>query len=126
MDLTGGSMGMMNKQIYGLLKLASVVGSDYYPEIMGNLFVVNAPFFFSGVWAIVKSFLDERTRKKIEISSGSNDKKLLTMIDASNLPTFLGGTCTCEAYGGNCMTSNIGPWNEFEITKPKGIRRKDG
>jgi hypothetical protein len=22
------------------------------------------------------------------------------------------------------MTSNIGPWNDFEIVKPKGIRKK--
>jgi nucleoside diphosphate kinase len=23
------------------------------------------------------------------------------------------------------MTSNIGPWNDFEIVKPKGIKRKE-
>jgi len=34
---------------------------------MGNLFVVDAPYLFSGIWAVVKGFLDERTRNKIKI-----------------------------------------------------------
>ena len=45
--------------------MASRIGQDYYPEIMGQMFIVNAPFLFTGVWAVVKSFLDERTRNKI-------------------------------------------------------------
>jgi len=34
---------------------------------MGNLYVVNAPMLFSGIWAVVKGFLDEKTRGKIKI-----------------------------------------------------------
>lgn len=30
-------------------------------------------------------------------------------MDIENLPDFLGGNCKCE--GGNCLGSNIGPWN---------------
>jgi len=67
MDMTGGSISTANKQTYGLTKLAAQIGSDYYPEIMGNLFVVNAPMLFSGIWAVVKGFLDEKTRGKIKI-----------------------------------------------------------
>ena len=110
--------------MYGMLKLASSVGSDYYPEIMGNMFVINAPFFFSGVWSVVKSFIDEKTRKKIKIMSSGHEKVLLELVDANTLPKFLGGNCTCANHGGDCMTSNIGPWNDFEIVKPKGIVRK--
>lgn len=124
MDLTGGSMGMMNKQVYGLLKLASSVGSDYYPEIMGNLYVVNSPYFFSGVWSVVKGFIDKRTQDKIKIMSNGWKPILLELVDAETLPEFLGGKCTCANHGGDCMTSNIGPWNDFELVKPKGIRPK--
>ena len=66
-----GSVSMANSQTYGLCKLASQVGSDYYPEIMGNLFVTNAPMTFTAIWAVVKGFLDEKTRGKIKIL-GSN------------------------------------------------------
>ncbi len=47
--------------------MASQIGSDYYPEIMGNLYIVNAPYIFTGAWTVVKGFLDERTRNKIKI-----------------------------------------------------------
>ena len=45
------------------------------------MFVVNAPYLFSGVWAIVRGFLDERTRNKIQIIGGGFEKTLLQFID---------------------------------------------
>lgn len=90
---------------------------------MGQCFIVNSPFIFTGIWAIVKGFLDEKTRNKISIKGGKFEKEILELVDAENLPHFLGGTCKCEEYGG-CMKSDVGPWNDFEIIKPIGIRRK--
>jgi len=78
---------------------------------------------FTGVWAVIKGFLDEKTRNKIKIIGGGYKKDLLEAIDAENLPEFLGGSCTCEEYGG-CMYSNIGPWNDYEVVTPVGIKRK--
>jgi hypothetical protein len=92
---------------------------------MGNMLIVNSPYFFSGVWSMIKTFLDERTRGKIRIMSNGWKPVLLEYCDADTLPDFLGGTCTCEDNGGDCMRSNIGPWNDWEITKPKGIHRKE-
>ncbi len=60
-------MKIFSKKVYALIQLASKIGQDYYPEIMGQMYIINAPLLFSGVWAIVKGFLDERTRKKISI-----------------------------------------------------------
>jgi hypothetical protein len=117
MDMTHGSM-LPSQQVYGLVKLAAQVGSDYYPEIMGNLFVCNAGFLFTGVWSVVKNFLDEKTRKKIQILGGSFQKTLLEYVEKENLPDFLGGTSTVP------IKANVGPWQEFEHTAPKGIRKK--
>jgi len=36
LDLKGGSMGMMSKQVYDFIQLASKIGQDYYPEILGQ------------------------------------------------------------------------------------------
>lgn len=120
--MAGGGMTSLNSQTRHLFQLAAKVCSDYYPETMGNTFVANAPFSFTAIWAICKGFLDEKTRKKIKICGGSFKTDLLEFLDDENIPDFLGGKCTCAALGG-CINSNIGPWNDFELTAT-GIRRK--
>lgn len=35
------------------------------------MFIVNAPFVFTGVWSVIKPWLDARTKDKIKIL-GSN------------------------------------------------------
>jgi hypothetical protein len=123
LDLTGGSMKILSKKVYALIQLASKIGQDYYPEIMGQCYIVNAPMIFTGVWAIVKGFLDEKTRNKISIKGGKFEKELLELVEPENLPDFLGGKCKCEDLGG-CMISGVGPWDDYEITQPVGIRKK--
>ncbi len=83
---------------------------------------MDAPFLFSGVYAVVKSFIDEKTRKKIKIVGSGYKKKILELVDEDKLPKFLGGTCECE---GGCLKSNVGPWNEYKAIEPVGIEKKD-
>ncbi len=63
-----------------MIQLASKVGQDYYPEIMGNMFIVNAPMLFSGVWRIIKGFLDEKTSNKIKIMGGGYQTTLFEFV----------------------------------------------
>jgi len=46
----------------------------------------------------VKPWLAPRVIAKIEIVGkvGEGSQELLSLIDASQLPTYLGGTCACE------------------------------
>jgi len=37
---------------------------------MGRMFIINAPMLFTGVWAIIKPWIDEKTRAKISIIGG--------------------------------------------------------
>ena len=67
LDLEGVSMSMASSRVWNFVKLASSIGQDYYPEILGKMFIVNAPFLFSGFWAVVKPLLDEKTKNKITI-----------------------------------------------------------
>lgn len=60
-DMTGFGMSMMSSKVKQLLQAASAVTGDNYPENMGAMYVVNAPFVFSAAWSMVKGFLDERT-----------------------------------------------------------------
>ncbi len=57
--------------------MGAKIAQDYYPETMGACFVVNAPLLFSFLWAIVKGFLDERTRSKVRIVGAGWQQVLL-------------------------------------------------
>ena len=76
----------------GLLKRVSSISQDFYPEMMGKLFVINAPMLFSGIFAIVKNWLDERTKRKITVCRGDYLKILRQFIDDDQIPAYLGGT----------------------------------
>lgn len=112
LDLNGISMKMMNRQVYNFVKLASSIAQDYYPEMLGRMFIVNAPTLFSMAWSTIKGFLDEKTRNKITILGSKFQTQLLEDVDSENLPEFLGGTCNCPQ---GCLNANAGPWN------PKGL-----
>jgi hypothetical protein len=90
------------------------------------MYIVNAPWTFRAVFSIVKGFLDAKTVAKIEIVGGSYQSTLLKEIEAENLPTFLGGKCTCADSTGDCKTSDAGPWTNFELTNPDNRFVKKG
>ncbi len=94
-------------KVRGFLKLATSITQDYYPEIMGKMYIVNAGYFFSGIWAIVKPWLDPVVQKKIFIESGSGKKNLFKDIDEDMLHVSLGGKFDKP------IQENHGPWKEI-------------
>ena len=64
----------------------SNIGQNYYPETMGKFYIINAPWAFTAVWAVIKPWLDEVTVEKIDIIGSSYKEKLLAQIPAENLP----------------------------------------
>jgi len=109
MDFKDWSAKMMNQKTMDLVKLMSRIGTDYYPETLGTMFIINVPLVFYGVWNVVKYFLDEQTRQKIKIFGSKYRKELLEYVDEENLPDFLGGKCTTANYG-DYLTKEEGPW----------------
>ncbi|KIK60005.1 hypothetical protein GYMLUDRAFT_44015 [Collybiopsis luxurians FD-317 M1] len=93
---------------------ASSIGQDRYPECMGKFYIINAPWLFSGVWMIIKPWLDEVTVAKIAILGKDYKDTLLAQIPKENLPKELGGGCTC---GKGCSLSDEGPWSEAKWQK---------
>jgi len=91
---------------------------------MGCAYVVNAPMLFSALYAIIKGFLDERTRSKVRIMGSNYKPFLIEQIGAENLPDFLGGTCTCSHVPGGCLDSAAGPWNDYVVVN-KRIKHKN-
>mmetsp|Transcript_4086 Transcript_4086/g.5364 ORF Transcript_4086/g.5364 Transcript_4086/m.5364 type:complete len:424 (+) Transcript_4086:88-1359(+) len=94
LDLNGFGPSTATKHAYNYMKALSEIDSLCYPEILAKVFIVNAPRIFSGVWKIIKSWLDPRTTSKFEIFSSMISAKshILEYIDEDMLP---------EEYGGN-------------------------
>ncbi|XP_019414869.1 PREDICTED: phosphatidylinositol/phosphatidylcholine transfer protein SFH3-like isoform X2 [Lupinus angustifolius] len=114
LDVQGVGLKSMNKTARDLLQRLQKIDGDNYPESLNRMFIINAGSGFRLLWNTVKSFLDPKTTSKIHVLGNKYQSKLLEIIEASELPEFLGGTCTCADKGG-CMLSDKGPWNDPEI-----------
>ena len=111
MDLKNVGIGQFWK-VSSYVQQASKIGQFYYPETMGRFYIINAPYIFTTVWAVVKAWLDPVTREKIQILGSNYIGELAKQIPMENIPSLIGGKCQCQ---GGCMMSDAGPWNT-----PKG------
>ncbi|MBA0860203.1 hypothetical protein Goshw_015208 [Gossypium schwendimanii] len=116
LDVQGVGLKSFTKAARELITLLQKVDGDNYPETLNRMFILNAGSGFRMLWNTVKSFLDPKTTAKINVLGNKFQSKLLEIIDADQLPDFLGGTCTCAEHGG-CMLSDKGPWKDPEILK---------
>lgn len=81
---------------------------------MGQLAIVNAPSSFTMIWGMIKPWISKETAAKVDILGNDYSKVLLELIDADNLPSSLGGKCTCAGLGG-CPLSGAGPWMDGRV-----------
>ncbi|XP_034932870.1 phosphatidylinositol/phosphatidylcholine transfer protein SFH12 isoform X1 [Populus alba] len=116
LDVQGVGLKSLTKAARDLISRLQKIDGDNYPETLNRMFIINAGSGFRMLWNTIKSFLDPKTTAKIHVLGNKYQSKLLEIIDASELPEFLGGTCTCADKGG-CMRSDKGPWNDPEIMK---------
>ena len=68
-----------------------VVLQRYYPETLGALFFVNAPFVFSAIWRMMRGWLDPETAAKVHI---------LGYDCAATLEQHIGPNDLLREYGG--------------------------
>lgn len=108
MDLKGVGLTRVSS-VYSYVRQASAISQNYYPERLGKLYLINAPWGFSSVFGVIKGFLDPVTVQKIHVLGSGYEKELLGQVPAGNLPKMFGGTCECE---GGCMLSDAGPWQD--------------
>ncbi|QCE11562.1 CRAL-TRIO lipid binding [Vigna unguiculata] len=116
LDVQGLNWVSFSKVAHDLVMRMQKIDGDNYPETLNQMFVVNAGSGFKLLWNTAKGFLDPRTTAKIHVLGNKFQNRLLEIIDSSQLPDFLGGSCSCPNDGG-CIRSNKGPWNDPNIWK---------
>jgi hypothetical protein len=57
------------------------------------MFIVNAPMLFSGIWSMIKIWLDEKTKNKITIIGSGYKADLLKYVKKDYSLTLLKGRC---------------------------------
>ena len=61
----------------GALQAVFEVLQQHYPERLGELWFLNAPFIFWGLWRVVSPFIQPSTKDKIKFLSGKDGERML-------------------------------------------------
>ncbi|KAM8854177.1 SEC14-like protein 2 [Synchiropus picturatus] len=77
---------------------------DNYPEALKTVFIVKAPKMFPMAYNLIKHFLCEETRRKIQVLGGNWQEVLRQHIEPSQLPVVYGGTLTDPDGDPRCRT----------------------
>ncbi|EPS63026.1 hypothetical protein M569_11761, partial [Genlisea aurea] len=117
LDVQGLGVMSLTGPVLEFIKVVQKIDNDNYPETLWRMFVVNTGPGFRLIWNIVKPLLDPDTASKIQVLGTDYQCSLLQAIDASELPEFFGGSCTCAAHGGCLRSADKGPWIDPTVLK---------
>ncbi|XP_030653817.1 SEC14-like protein 5 [Nomascus leucogenys] len=110
LDLEGLNMRhLWRPGVKALLRMIEVV-EDNYPETLGRLLIVRAPRVFPVLWTLISPFINENTRRKFLIYSGSNYQGpggLVDYLDREVIPDFLGGESVCNVPEGGLVPKSL-------------------
>ena len=107
MDVSGISLRMLTKESQKILKAVTGFTQDNYPEMMGNMIIINAPYIFKVIFNIVKPMLSPRTQSKIIVLGSRYMDKLLEYVDIDCIPEKIGGTSEYTIF------DDVGPWSDL-------------
>jgi len=89
-DMSGFGMANMD---FPMVKYLAETLQTHYPDVLAHTYVVDAPWFFSKCWSMIKGWLDPVVVSKIEFV---NRAQLLKNIDPNKVPIMNGGTAVHE------------------------------
>ncbi|KAJ8459483.1 hypothetical protein OPV22_032409 [Ensete ventricosum] len=114
LDVEGLGIKNFSKPARDIFTEIQKIDSNYYPETLNQLYIINAGPGFKALWKILRAFLEPRTLSKVQVLGSSFITKLSEAVDLSNIPEFFGGKCKCVEHGG-CLRKDKGPWTDPEI-----------
>ncbi|KAK1433605.1 hypothetical protein QVD17_10517 [Tagetes erecta] len=112
-DVQGVGVWNLAKPVIELIRRLQQINTNY-PDTLCQMFIINAGQGFKMLWNMIQSVLEPKAKSKIHVLGTKFKSTLLEVIDASELPEFLGGCCKCAEKGG-CMCSDKGPWKDPHV-----------
>jgi hypothetical protein len=109
-DLNHSNLFAMDKRFFAALGGSGKLSEIYYPQILGKGLIINQPRVFTMMMAVVRPFMTKKNLEKQVLCKGttfgagagliSTCPFVSAFVDPAQIPTFLGGSCTCSAKGG--------------------------
>lgn len=93
------------RKSFPLFRESLQIDNNYYPERLGQMFIVNPPAVFPVLWNLVKHWLDPVTKSKVQVikKGPGTATALLQHIDADQLPQEYGGSCKTCPTSPDCL-----------------------
>lgn len=93
LDMSGLGMQHVSQRLLDHVKNLVQIDNVCYPELLGKMLIINAPWLAVSTWGLVKGWLDERTQNKIEFvpQGPQTTQRLLEFIEPHFLPVSYGG-----------------------------------
>ncbi|KAI8621909.1 CRAL-TRIO domain-containing protein [Chytriomyces sp. MP71] len=114
-------------RLQGLISQIANINSNYHPETLGLVLIINAPYTFSLLWNLIVAIVPAEVAAKCKILGTDYQQTLLDLMDADQMPAVYGGSCACS---GGCENADKGPWNDgsvpgFPDSFWEGMRQRD-
>jgi hypothetical protein len=93
-DMKGLTLAKFTSKVREISSATSRIAQDNYPESLAAAYVVNAPSYFTIIWAVISSFLDPKTVAKVHIY-GSGPKMARKLRDALGEDCFITEAMVC-------------------------------
>ena len=110
---------IVSKSFIQFFKKIVETGSDNFPEILKNIYIVNPPMLFAMAVNVYKRFFPQKTFSKIIIIKDGKHDQIFQNITKEKLPCFLGGCCneldlkSSKAYWGDYYSHCFSETNRF-------------
>lgn len=104
----------MSPDLFGINYVKDMFTCDgnYYPERLHKMIMINAPWYFSAIWALVSFVVDPVTAEKIVILRSNYEETLKELIDEENIPKEMGGLADVQWHwpypeGSGCSPTEL-------------------
>lgn len=96
-DLAGLTLAMLTRKTVNVVVDVIGMSNEHYPGSLGAMWIINAPFAFRALWAVIKPLLAASTLRRTFILGGPAEyvpKMRAAKIPLSALPTWTGDAAT--------------------------------